>query len=424
MKNWAGNLSFNPDSISAPERVTDIQETIQKANREDRNVRVRGSGHSWTGLIETKDIFMHLDHLQGIIDVKKEKKLIRAWAGTKLSLLGEKAFEQGLALPNQGDINKQSVAGALSTGTHGTGITLQSMANQIRELNLVTGAGELLTITEDHPYYQAARVAFGSLGVMADVSVEMVDAYKLKVESFAEDMNECLKHFHSRLRANRHLEMFYFPMGDWSLVKMMNQTQDEVTSYGPTHKFNDVVLENWLYEGLNIIAGATKSYGFFDKVMRKFVSHQHKVNWSHRAFPTDRTVKFMEMEFNLPLEKFEAVFEEMKATIKKHKFETLFPIEIRFVKEDPIWLSPAYGRDSVYFAVHTYITEDWRPYFESMQEIFKKHGGRPHWGKWHSLKFNDFEKVYPKWHEFLKVRETLDPQARFLNDHLRDVFIP
>ena len=418
MKNWAGNLIFTPQNIVAPKSIGEIQKVIQ----EKKNIRVRGSAHSWTDLIATDDTFMHLDNLQGVISIDEKHKRIRAWGGTKLSLLGEKAFEAGLALPNQGDINKQSVAGALSTGTHGTGITLQSMANQVRDLTIVTSSGEALSIGKEHPYYEASRVSFGSLGIIADLNLDFVDAYKLKVESFSENMDDCLVNLHSRLKENRHLEMFYFPQGDWSIVKMMNQTDQDITPKNVAHKFNDVVIENWLYEGLNLLANSTKSYALLDKVMRRFVSHQTKVDWSHRAFPADRTVKFMEMEYNLALEKFEEVFSEIKACIKKNKFQTLFPIEIRFVKADSIWLSPAFERDSVYFAVHTYISEDWKPYFESIQEIFKRHGGRPHWGKWHSLEYGDFEKIYPKWHNFLEIRKTLDPEGLFLNAHLNKIF--
>ncbi len=424
MKNWAKNLKFKPKKILAPASTEEAQGMIKDHLQNKQTIRMRGSSHSWTGLIETSESFMHLDNMQGLIEVFPEKKLVKARAGTKLFLFGDEAFKHELALPNQGDINHQSIAGALSTGTHGTGITLQSLANQLQALTLVTGKGEILTIDEakNPDMIKALSVSLGSAGLITEATIKMVPAYKLKVETFSEDMLTSLLKYKKRLEENRHLEMFYFPVGDWSMVKLMNQTKEEVTPHSKLQKVSDLVLENWVFEGLNILAKSTNTHSSLDKVLRRFVDRKVFVKWSHHAFPTERTVRFMEMEYNLPLEKFEEVLEELKASIKKNHFKTLFPIEIRFVKGDELWLSPAYQRDSVYFAVHTYIKEDYRPYFEEMQRIFKRHGGRPHWGKWHSLGHNDLESVYPKFHDFIKLRSELDPKGLWLNDHLRSLF--
>lgn len=426
MKNWAGNLKFQPKIILAPSTTEEAQGMVQAHLKNKQAIRMRGSSHSWTGLIATTDSFMHLDNMQGLLEVSPEKKLVSALAGTKLHLFGDESFKHNLALPNQGDINQQSLAGALSTGTHGTGITLQSMANQLQALTLISGNGEILRIDENKnpDLMSALSVSLGSAGLITEATVKMTDAYKLKVETFAEDMKTSLRHYLERLNSNRHLEMFYFPVGDWAMVKLMNQTEDAVSPHSKLQKISDIVLENWVFEGLNILAKSTNTYKVLDSFMRKFVDHKVFVNWSHRAFPTERSVRFMEMEYNLPVEKFEGVLEELKASIKKHKFQTLFPVEIRFVKGDQLWLSPAYQRDSVYFAVHTYIKENYRPYFEEMQRIFKRHGGRPHWGKWHSLGHDDFEAVYPKWHDFLKLRSELDPQGVWLNQHMKSLFYP
>lgn len=424
MKNWAGNVSFQPLKSFMPKNLEEIQEIVKEARKENKSVRLMGSGHSWTGLIESQEYFVQLDALQGIISTDKKNQTITAHAGTKLAHFGPKAHAEGLALPNQGDIDKQSLAGALSTGTHGTGINLQSMSNQIKELKLITAKGEVLTINEksDADLFQAARLSLGSLGIITELTLNLVPAFKLKSMTFPETMKLAMEQYEERLKNHRHLEMFYFPVGDWSMIKIMDETQEAPTSHGLAQKFNDVVLENWLYEQLNRLAVKTKKYQMIDSFMRKFVSHQVKVGQSHKIFPTERTVKFMEMEYNVPLEKFEQVFEEIKRTIRDHKFQTLFPIEIRFVKKDPIWLSPAYERDSAYFAVHTYITEDFRPYFEALQKVFLKHQGRPHWGKWHSLTDNELRHLYPKWENFKNLRRQMDPKGLFLNSHLKSVF--
>lgn len=424
MKNWAGNIQFQPEKVFAPTCASDIQLMVHAANKLHKTIRPIGSGHSWTGLIASDQFFVHLDRMQGITQVNHKDSTLSALAGTKLSVFGDEAFKLGLAMENQGDINKQSLAGAMSTGTHGTGITLQSVSNQSTSLELVLASGDIERIDkESNPdLYQASRVSFGSLGLLTEATLKLLPAYKLKITSFAEDMDLALQRLSERLTKHRHVEMFYFPVGDWSLVKIMDQTSETVSHRGPMQKFNEKVLENYLYELLNKAAFRTKAYPQLDKLMRKFVSKSVAVDWSHRAFPTDRSIRFMEMEYNLPVEKFNDIFEEIKSCIKKNNFQTLFPIEIRFVKGDDIWLSPAYGRDSVYFAIHTYIQEDYKNYFNQIEAIFKNHGGRPHWGKWHSLKDRDFEKIYPKWNEFKKIRETLDPHGRFINSHLKDIF--
>ncbi len=422
MKNWAGNLTFNPSEIFAPTSVDEVKQIVMKAKKNKKKVRTRGTGHSWTGLIATDDYFVHLDGLQGVIEVDKSKKRLKAFAGTKLSLFGEEGFRHQLAMENQGDINKQSIAGATSTGTHGTGITLQSVANQISSMTIINSNGEEVVIDEKSPYYHAARLSLGTLGIISDITFKLADAYKLKENSFAEDFTDSLKFFKDRLKNNRHLEMFYFPVGDWSLTKMMNLTSEEPTKKTTLHTMNEIVLENWLYTQLNKMAAGTGRYKLIDKIMRTFVSPKVHVDWSHRAFPTERSFKFMEMEYNLPVEKFEVVMDEVRAAIKKNNFQTLFPIEIRFVKADPIWLSPAYERDSVYLAVHTYISENYRPYFDCMEEIFQRHEGRPHWGKWHTMSQEKLKKAYPRFGDFTKVRREFDPDGMFLNEHLQEIF--
>jgi FAD-linked oxidoreductase len=422
MKNWAGNLIFSPSKTHSPKNTDEIKKIIKEAIEGQNVIRTRGTAHSWTGLFETNQIFIDLDHMQGLIDVNQSEKTIKAFAGTKLSLFGEEGFKHELAMANQGDINKQSLAGATSTGTHGTGINLQSVANQIIALTLIDGHGNEIEINENSPFFNAARLSLGSLGIISDITMKLVPSYKLKVRTFHEPIDEAIKFCEDRLYKNRHLEMFYFPVGDWSLTKIMNETNEDVTPKTMFHTINEKIIENWLYIQLNKIASSTGRYKLIDKVMQTFVSSEEKVDWSHRAFPTERDVKFMEMEYNLPIEKFHSVFSEIRQAIKNNNFQTLLPIEIRFVKKDSIWLSPAFERDSVYFAIHTYITEEYRPYFDCIEAIFKKHHGRPHWGKWHTLKKDDFLKVYPKFEDFMKVRNEFDPHGIFLNNHLKEIF--
>lgn len=423
MKNWAGNLSFTPKTIYAPKSIDEIQEAVSQTIEANRTIRTRGSGHSWTGLISSNENYLHLDNFQGITQVDLEQKVISAKAGTKLSHFGPEAFKHKLALENQGDIDKQSLAGALSTGTHGTGLNLRSMANQIKSISFINGNAEEITVDESSTDFNGSRLTLGALGIVTNIAVQMEDAYKLKVDVFPESINSALEKIEERLKNNRHLEMFYFPVGGWSLTKIMNKTNEDCSHRGIFYKLNEVVVENWLYIQMNRLGRVTNGYKMIDKIMQKCVSHTTLKDWSYQAFPTQRDFKFKEMEYAVPVEKFKEVFEALTKKIKEKNFQTLMPIEIRFVKKDVLWLSPAYERDCVYFAIHTYITEDHREYFKAMEEILQSFGGRPHWGKMHSMQRADFEKAYPRFNDFVNLREKFDPKGVFLNQHLLDIFM-
>lgn len=370
MKNWAGNIEFSPKKILTPSSIEHAQILVKEQIAANQTIRMRGSSHSWTPLIESDESFLHLDNMQGILSIDAKNHLVKAKAGTKLSRFCAEAFKHKLALPNMGDIDHQSIAGALSTGTHGTGIALQSLSNEIQNLTLIAGTGEILTIdaNQNLDLLNAVAVSFGSFGLLTEVTLKMIPAYKLKVETWTEDIQTCLDNVQSRIKENRHLEMFYFPVGDWCIVKKMNTTLESESRFFQLQKLNELIIDNWLYECVHWIAHKTNSYQTLDTFVRKFAGEKKFVNWSYKAFPTERTIRFMEMEYNLPIEKFEEVFEEIQRSIHKHNFQTLFPIEIRFVKADELWLSPAYKRDSVYFAVHSYIKQDFRPYFIEMEK--------------------------------------------------------
>jgi FAD-linked oxidoreductase len=423
MKNWAGSLNFEPEIILAPRSIEEIQKNVSSALDQKKSIRMIGSGHSWTKVFETNELLLNLDNYQGIHSVDKNEKIIHAKAGTKLFRFTNEAYELGFSLANQGDVEQQSLAGATSTGTHGTGISLQSFSNLIEEVTLVNGKAEVMKIGKDSEFFNAARLALGSLGVVSDLKIKMMDNYRLKVRTFPMPMNEALKHLEDWQLKHRHVELFYFPVGDWAIVKIMDETIEEPTPRTMIHKFKENFLENNVYEWFNQLAHSTGRYKFCDSIIQKFVSENTLIDNAHRAFPTERSVRFMEMEYNIPAHDFTRAFEKIRKKIKEKRFQTLFPIEIRFVKSDELMLSPASGRESAYIAFHTYIKESWNEYFFTMESMLKEFHGRPHWGKWHSMKAKDLEKLYPEFNQFCTIREKFDPHGCFLNDHLRELFI-
>jgi FAD-linked oxidoreductase len=427
MKNWSGCLEFHPEHIYTPQSEEDIIHSIELARSQKKSLRPIGSGHSWTSLFNTDEYLLDLSEYSGMTQVESEFHRMTFKSGTKMSKVTDLLLEHQLSLENQGDINSQAIAGALSTGTHGTGEKLCSMANQMHQFKLITAGGEVKTIHKHQTpeLFQAAAVSMGLMGIVSEIEVQAMPLYQLQAETEAVHFSEILPQLDQLVRDNRHFELFYFPIGDWALMKRANITQKSVAKKSllkrASHYLNDVLIENALFELANQLAHKTNRYHAVDKMMRKFVSKTSKIDYAQNIFPTQRSVKFMEMEYNVDRNDFARVLNEIQALLKTANMLTLFPIEIRFVASDNLWLSPAYQRESVYFAIHTYIEEEYLEYFKAMESIFKRYQGRPHWGKWHSLKSEDLQKVYPRYNDFLSLRRELDPQGVFV--HARNSII-
>lgn len=423
--NWSGNVQATPKAIVYPASVEEVANIVLQCRREGRKLRVVGSGHSFTALVETDDLLMSLDRMQGLIEVDREARTATVWAGTKLYTLGELLFGEGLAQENLGDINRQSIAGAVSTGTHGTGRQFGSVATQIVGLTVVTGAGEVLDCTADsHPeLFRALQVSLGALGIIVQVKLRLLPAYRLLHESRRSTVEECLSQLPKLADGHRHFEWFWFPYAEQCQLKFMNVTEEPVVEHKFKDYFNEVVMENAVFGLLSGMCRAMpRLSGTVSRISAASVPVARKVNWSHRLFATSRLVRFNEMEYNVPAEAMVPVIREMREAMNRQRFNVHFPVECRYAKGDDIWMSPAYGRDSAYIAVHMYKGMPYRDYFDAMEEIFLRYDGRPHWGKLHSLRASHLKERYPMMEPFLALRSELDPDGILLNPHLRQLF--
>ncbi|HEV2583711.1 MAG TPA: D-arabinono-1,4-lactone oxidase, partial [Ktedonobacteraceae bacterium] len=423
--NWSGSVRGIPREVALPVSVDDLAQRIAGYARSGRHVRVVGSGHSFTPLVRTDDVLISLDHMQGIETIDAEHGSVTILGGTKLKLLGEALLEKGLAQENLGDINVQSIAGAVSTGTHGTGIRFGSLATQVQGFTLVTASGELLECSEEQnlDVFKAAQVSLGALGVIARVKLRVVPAKVMHYQGLRKELDDCLAHLEQYKQENSHFEFFWFPYTKWVQAKFLNETSNPPDTNTFWSDFNKIVMENWVY-------------GLLSRTVRRFpnlsqrachisassIANIDETNYSHRLFSTPRSVRFQEMEYNIPAEQTVAVIHEIQECIAKRRFQVHFPLECRFVHSDDMWLSPAYQRESAYLAVHMYQGMPYRDYFYHIEEIFKRYQGRPHWGKIHTRTAADLAELYPHWHDFLRVRASLDPQGMFLNDYLRALF--
>jgi FAD-linked oxidoreductase len=424
--NWSGSVQCNPKEIVKPSSIEEIQEVVRKCAAGKASIRVVGSGHSFTGLVGTNGTLMSLDSYQGLenIDVQNKQAVVRA--GTKLKALGETLLNNGLAQVNLGDIDVQSIAGATSTGTHGTGVKLGSVATQVIEITLVTAKGEVLVCSEmqNKEIFKAAQVALGALGIVTKVKLQLVPAYKLKYVKEKLNLDECLNNLEKYKTENRNFEFYWFPHTNTIQAKMLNITEEEPLKGSFMKYFNDMVLENGAFKVLSELCRIFPSFSkTVSKISAGAVSTGLDINYSSRIYATPRLVKFQEMEYNLPAEHAVQVIKEMRDSINKNNFRVHFPVEVRFVKGDDIYLSPAYQRDSVYIAVHMYKGMEYKTYFDAMETIFKKYNGRPHWGKMHTRTAAELSQLYPMWGKFQEIRTQLDPEGLFMNDYLKRLMV-
>ncbi len=423
--NWSGRVRSRVHEIVRPNNVSELVGLLSTYGREGRQVRVVGSAHSFTPLVDTKDVLISLDNMQGVEEIDMERGTATVLGGTKLHSLGQALFERGLAQENLGDIDVQSIAGAISTGTHGTGIHYGSLSTQVEGFTLVTASGDLLECSqqENPEIFKAAQVSLGSLGVIAKIKLRVVPAKRMRFQSSRQPLDDCLENLERSRQENSHFEFYWFPYTEWVQAKYINETDTPVNTGGFGGTLNKILLENGLFwllsESCRLVPALSQTVSHISALG---ITNIDETNYSHRLFATPRWVRFNEMEYNIPVEHATTVIREIQACIEKQRFAVHFPMECRFVHEDDIWLSPAYERASCYIAVHMYRGMPYHSYFYHIEEIFKRYQGRPHWGKLHTQHASQLAALYPRWQDFQRVRSSLDPQGIFLNSYLRDLF--
>ena len=424
-KNWSGYVECPSTPVLTPGSGAELATTLADAVRDGRSVRLVGAGHSFSPLVASDGVIVSLDRLQGILSVDAATRVARVHAGTRLYALGAALAQRGLAMENLGDINVQSIAGATSTGTHGTGLGFGNLATQIAALKFVTADGrEVVASPDENPeLFAGGRIALGSLGVLTEVSLRLVPAYRLRLERGRMDLEECLAQADALVAANRQFEFYWLPHTETVLTKKWNITDAPVDKSGVGRWVSDVLLENIAFGLLCDVGKAVPSLcPPLSRFCASLVSASEQVDASWSMLSTVRQVRFNEMEWSLPAERGADALREIKALIARREFPLMFPLEYRWVRGDDLWLSPNHGRDSVHISVHQYCGMPFEGYFDAVQAICLNHGGRPHWGKVHSLKAAQLARLYPRWDDFLALREKMDPKGLFLTPYLRGLF--
>jgi FAD-linked oxidoreductase len=384
-------------------------------------VRAAASGHSFTEAALTGGTMLRLEALSGVQDADRASGLVRVGGGTVIADLNEELAGLGLALENLGDIDRQTIAGAISTGTHGTGARLRNISAQIEGLELVLGDGSVrhLNATTDSGLLRAARVGVGALGAISAVTLRCVPAFTLLRVDAPHPREEVLDSFGERAEAHEHFELFTFPYSDLALVLERNRTEEPPRPRGRSAAYlNDVVLENWALEALAATGKAVpRLIPALSRLAARLASGSRTSDRSDRVFANERRVRFTEMEYAVPREHGPEAARRVVEWVRSNRYPVFFPIEMRVSAGDDACLSPAHQRDTAYIAVHQYRGMKWRPYFEAVEAIMDDYSGRPHWGKRHFQTAATLAPRYVGWAEFQRARNLLDPGRVFSNEY-------
>lgn len=423
--NWAGDQSCRPARIACPRNRDELAEAVAAAAAAGEKVRVAGSGHSFTEAALTGATMVRVEALSGVLDADRDSGLVRVGAGTVLADLNEELAGLGLALENMGDIDRQTIAGAISTGTHGTGAKLRNISAQVEGVELVLGDGTVrhLSAATDPELLRAARVGVGALGAISAVTLRCVPAFNLLRVDTPHPREQVLDSFAERADAHEHFELFTFPYADSALVLERNRQDGPPRPRGRRDAFlNDVVLENWALEVLAATGKAVPAaIPTLSRLAGRLASGGRTSDRSDRVFANERRVRFTEMEYGVPRENGPGAVRRVIEWVRSNEYPVFFPIEVRVAAGDDAFLSPSHERDTAYIAVHQYRGMEWRPYFEAVEAIMDDYGGRPHWGKRHFQTASTLASRYPAWAEFQRARDTLDPGRVFTNEYAERV---
>ncbi|RDI69014.1 D-arabinono-1,4-lactone oxidase [Nocardia pseudobrasiliensis] len=424
--NWAGDQRCAPAEIAAPRTAEEVGESLARAEAAGQTVRVAGAGHSFTDTVLTDGMLLNLSRLNRILEVDRAAGLVRVEAGATLNELSNALHPMGLAFPNLGDIDVQTIAGATATGTHGTGSRLQNISAALHSVELMLADGSRVELNEqsDPDGWRAARVSLGALGVVTAVTLRLVPSFVLEGVERPVPVAEVLTELDSYVDENEHFEFYVFAHSPLAMTKRNNRvTLPEQPRGKAVDWFADILMSNYTFDALcRLSRRRPQLIPWVHRGAAYAGSYRRQVDRSYRVFASPRLIRFTEMEYAIPRE--HAV--EAITAIKEvgRRFDSPMPTEVRFVAPDDALLSPAGGRETCYIAVHQYRGMDYEPYFRACEAIFDGFGGRPHWGKRHFQTAATLRGRYPEWDRFQEVRRRFDPKGRFANPYVERVLGP
>jgi FAD-linked oxidoreductase len=419
--NWAGNQQCAPAWVEHPAGAAALGDVVRRAVAAGRRVKVVGSGHSFTDIaVAPPDaVQVVLDRCDAVLSVDRERQQVTVEAGITIAALNRLLAAEGLALPNLGDIAYQTISGAISTATHGTGVRLGGLATQVVSMELVAADG---SVVSDDETMAVGRVGLGALGIVSTVTLQCVPAFRLHAVEEAMRFSSLLERLDEHVDGHDHFELFYVPHTDWALTKRNNRTDQPVGGMSRWRFLRDkVLLENVAFGAVCRLGRRRPAWIPRLNTALPSSGRVEYVRPSHEVFASPRWVRFTEMEYSVPREAAVDVLRRLRSYVDSSGLRISFPVEVRFTAGDDIPLSTAYGGERCYVAVHVFKGMPWEQYFRGVEAIMRSVGGRPHWGKMHYRTAEDLEPVYPEWQRFQALRKRLDPDGVFANPYLERV---
>ena len=424
-RNWGRTHSATPRQVVRPHDAGEVAELIATTRRRGGTVKPVGAGHSFSGIAVPDDLQLDMSAMRGLLGVDAERRHVTLKGGTPLFEIPELLAPHHLAMANLGDVDRQTITGAISTGTHGTGLAFGGISTQVTAATVVTGTGDVVHIGDDDPDLAAVALGLGALGVVVDVTLACVDAFHLHAEETPMSADDAIGGFLDRVRSCDHHEFYWFPHTDCALGKTNTRLGSLAEVSGPSRLrrwIDDELLSNKVF-GVLCEAGSRvpSLVPSIAQVSGRALSGRSYTDSSTRVFVSSRTVRFREMEYAVDLDAVPSVLREIRSMIDRRRYRVSFPVEVRAAASDDLMLSTASGRTSGYIAVHRYHRDDPADsdaYFADVEAIMAEHRGRPHWGKMHTRDADALRDLYPRFDEFRAVRDRFDPDRVFANAYL------
>jgi L-gulono-1,4-lactone dehydrogenase len=419
-RNWSGDQRCRPASVERPRTRAELIESVGRAADAGQTVRVAASGHSFTDIACTDGLMLRLEGMNRILDVDRDSGLVTVEAGIELGDLSQALDGSGLAMENMGDIDRQTLAGAISTGTHGTGARFRNISSQVEGMELVLADGSVAEIDgSDRDALRAARVGLGALGVIASVTLRTISAFTISRIDSVQVLSEVLDRLDDLVDANDHFEFYAFPNAEQAILRESTRTDEPPRPPSRASFYvQEVMLENWLVEAYGRAGRRIpRAIPGLARFVSKRMGGSRKTDRSFRVYASQRRVRFTEMEYGIPRENAVEAIRRVLELAERPELRVSFPIEVRFVAADDALLSPSHERDTCYVAVHMFKGMPWEAYFRGVEAIMAEYQGRPHWGKRHFQTAETLAGRYPGWDAFRKVRSRLDPEGVFRNDY-------
>jgi FAD-linked oxidoreductase len=419
--NWGRNQTCAPVRIARPRSEDELVALVKEAASRDQRVKAVGAGHSFTSIACTDGVLIDLRDYGRVLAHDAATGRVTVEAGIALHRLSDELDARGLALENMGDIDQQSISGATQTATHGTGLRFGNLSSQLVGMRLVTADGSVLDLSADREpeAFAAARVGLGALGLVSTVTVQCVPAFRLHAIEQPVPVDEVLADLDALVEQNDHFEFYWVPHTRWALTKRNRRTDEPARPRTrPREWIDDMVLQNYAFGALCRVG---RRWPSMIPRLAKMIPSTGTVDYidrSDRVFTSPRKVRFWEMEYAIPREAVPEALDRLRRLVDEIGMQISFPVEVRVVRGDDLWLSTAHGRDTGYIAVHVYRGTPYDAYFSGVERIMDSYGGRPHWGKLHFQRAETLADRYPRWDDFQRVRSRLDPDGRFANPYL------